>query len=222
VKSLAYILILLVIWVSGLLGFAARIERSTPASDPAPAQGIVALTGVSGARIETAMRLLEDGKAQRMLVSGVNRMASREDIRAVARAPGRIYDCCVDLGFQATSTRTNASETAAWARAHHFTRLIVVTSDYHMPRSLLELKGALPEARFQAYPVDTAELDAGRWWRSRDSARRMVVEYCKYLVILMREAVLSLGPREQPPAAHPAPARPVPPAPAAQHPAAST
>ena len=195
-KSLALALIVVLIWVTGLFAFAARIERSTPAADPQPAQGIVALTGPSSARIEAAMRLLEDGKAQRMLISGVNRKASREDIRSLARAPGRIYDCCVDLGFSAVSTVTNARETAAWARAHRFRSLILVTSDYHMPRSLLELKGALPEVRFQGYPVDTEELDAGRWWRKPQSTRRMVLEYCKYLVILMREAVLSLGPRD--------------------------
>ena len=207
-KSLALFLILVMIWVVGLLAFAARIERSTPAPEPQKADGVVALTGPASARIEEAMRLLEDGKARRMLVSGVNRQASREDIRSVARAPGRIYDCCVDLGFTAVDTVGNAKETAAWARAHGFRSLIVVTSDYHVPRSLLELKGAAPEIAFQAYPVDTDELDARSWWRDGRTARRMVVEYSKYLVILGREAVLSLGPREQPAAPAETPAAP--------------
>jgi uncharacterized SAM-binding protein YcdF (DUF218 family) len=196
-KSLALFLILVLIWVSGLLAFSARIERSTPAPEPQPADGVVALTGPSTARIEEAMRLLEDGKARRMLVSGVNHKASREDIRAVARAPGRIYDCCVDLGFTAVDTVGNAKETAAWARAHRFRSLIVVTSDYHVPRSMLELKGAAPEIAFQSYAVETEELDPRRWWREPRTARRMILEYSKYLVILGREAVLSLGPREQ-------------------------
>jgi uncharacterized SAM-binding protein YcdF (DUF218 family) len=199
VKSLALFLIAVLIWVTGLLAFSARIERSTPAPEPRTADGVVALTGPSTARIEEAMRLLEDGKARRMLVSGVNRQASREDIRAVARAPGRIYDCCVDLGFTAVDTVGNAKETAAWARAHHFKSLIVVTSDYHVPRSMLELKGAAPEIDFQSYPVETDELDPQLWWRQPRTARRMVMEYSKYLAILGREAVLGLGPRAHAP-----------------------
>jgi uncharacterized SAM-binding protein YcdF (DUF218 family) len=203
-KSLALILILLMIWAVGLWAFAARIARSTPAPEPVPAEGIVALTGHSTARIAAGMKLLEDGRAQRMLVSGVNREASREDIRGVAKAPGRIYDCCVDLGFQAVNTIGNARETADWARQHHFRKLIVVTADYHMPRAILELHGALPEAQLTPYPVATDELDAKRWWKTMAGARRMIVEYSKYMVILAREAVLSLGPKDRSQPARPA------------------
>jgi uncharacterized SAM-binding protein YcdF (DUF218 family) len=196
-KSLAFILILLMIWTVGLFAFAARVARSTPAQDPTAADGVVALTGPSALRIAAAMKLLEDGKARRLLVSGVNRMTSRADVRSLAKAPGRLYDCCVDLGFSAADTIGNARETAAWARAYHFKRLIVVTADYHMPRAVLELRGALPDAQVQAYPVATDELNARRWWRSGGDARRMVIEYCKYLVILSREAILSIGPKDR-------------------------
>ena len=195
-KSLAFILILLMIWTVGLFAFAARVARSTPAEEPQAADGVVALTGPSALRIAAAMKLLEDAKAKRLLVSGVNRKASRADIRALAKAPGRLYDCCVDLGFSAEDTIGNARETAAWARGNHFKRLIVVTADYHMPRAVLELRGAMPEGQVQPYPVATDELDARQWWRSGWGARRMVVEYSKYLVILTREAILSIGPKD--------------------------
>ena len=202
-KSLALILILVLVWVAGLFSFAARIARSTPAPDPQPADGIVVLTGPSIARVTSAMKLLEDGKGGRLLVSGVNRKASRADIRSASKAPGQLYDCCVDLGFSAVDTIGNGRETAAWARAYGFKRLLVVTADYHMPRAILELKGSLPEGQFTPYPIVTDELNAKHWWRTGGGARRMVVEYSKYLVILVREAVLSLGPREKPPATPP-------------------
>ncbi len=202
-KSLALLLIIVLIWTAGLLAFVARVDRSTPAADPARADAIVALTGPSTLRIVAAMKLLEDGKGARLLVSGVNRKASRADIRSVSKAPGRLYDCCVDLGFSAANTLGNARETAAWARAHGFHRLIVVTSDYHMPRAVLELHGALPEGQITPYPVSD-ELDVHGWWRTWPGARRMVLEYCKYLGILARETVLGLGPRDhaQPAASH--------------------
>ena len=198
-KSLALFLILVLIWTAGLFAFAARIARSTPAPEPQPADAIVVLTGPSNARIVAAMKLLEDGKGGRLLISGVNRKATRADVASVAKAPGQLFDCCVDLGFSAEDTIGNARETATWARAYGFRRLIVVTSDYHMPRAILELKGALPEGQLVAYPVPTEEIDPHRWWTSGESARRMVLEYSKYLVILVRESVLSLGPRPRPP-----------------------
>ncbi|HEY9218133.1 MAG TPA: YdcF family protein, partial [Phenylobacterium sp.] len=186
----------------GLWAFAERIERSTPAPDPRVADGVVSLTGAgSNERIAAAMHLLETDKARRMLVSGVNREASREDIRTVSKAVRRLYDCCVDLGFEAADTVGNARETAEWAKAMRFKSLIVVTADYHMPRAMLELRSTMPGVDLQPYPVKTSVIEPARWWRTARSARLMVLEYCKYLAILGREAVLGLGPRAEDPAA---------------------
>ena len=195
-RGLVAILVALAIWAAGLLAFAERVQRSTPAAEPPAADGVVVLTGAgSNARIAAAMGLLEDGKGRRMLVSGVSREASREDIRVVSRAVRRLYDCCVDLGFDAANTLGNARETQEWARAMRYDRLIVVTADYHMPRAMLELRGAMPGKRLTPYPVETPVINSARWWRTTGAARLMVLEYCKYLAILGREAVLGLGPR---------------------------
>lgn len=197
-KGLTALLVLAAIWAAGLLAFAERVERSTPPPAPAAADGVVALTGAgSNERIGAAMELLAEGKAQRMLVSGVSREASREDIRVVSRAARRLYDCCVDLGFDAANTLGNARETQEWSRAMRYDSLIVVTADYHMPRAMLELRGAMPGKRLSPYPVATSVMNAGRWWRTSGAARLMVTEYCKYLAILGREAVLGLGPRSE-------------------------
>jgi len=200
-RSIAAFLVLAVIWFAGLLAFADRVQGQTPARAPRPADGIVALTGAgSNQRLSAAVGLLEDGYGRRVLVSGVNRMASREDIRNVSRAVRRLYDCCVDLGFTAADTVGNARETVDWAQAMRYRRLIVVTSDYHMPRAMLELNAVLRDTGVttQTYAVATPSLKAKSWWRNPGAARLMVVEYCKYLAILGREAVLGLGPREAP------------------------
>jgi uncharacterized SAM-binding protein YcdF (DUF218 family) len=201
-KSVAAFFVLVVIWAAGLVAFAGRVQQSTPPPDPDPADGVVALTGgASIDRISAAMDLLQDGMGKRLLISGVNRGASREDIRNVSKAARRLYDCCVDLGFTAVDTVGNARETADWARSMRYNSLIVVTADYHMPRAMLELRAVMPEPRYhlQAYAVATPSLKARHWWRSPRSARLMVMEYCKYLAILGREVVLGLGPREPAP-----------------------
>ena len=69
----------------------------------------------------------------------------------------------------------------------------MVTADYHMPRSILELRAAVPSAKLTAYPVVTETLDAHSWWKSGPEARRLTLEYSKYLVILAREGLRGLG-----------------------------
>ena len=193
-KSLALVLVALLIWSVGLMTFADRVGRMTPAADPTPADGIIALTGGSDLRLAAATHLLEMGKGQRLLVSGVNRHASRRDLMGVTGAPKRIFDCCVDLGFVAANTVGNARETAQWAHALRYRQLILVTADYHMPRALLELRAADPEATVTPFPVATPALDARRWQTSSEGSKRMVLEYCKYLAILVRVSIMSLAP----------------------------
>src|SRR5690606_7359360 len=120
-------------------------------------------------------------------------------------------DCCVDLGFDAEDTLGNAQEIAAWVDAKGYDSLIVVTSDYHMPRAILEIRGLSPETELIPHPVRTPSLDSARWWRSSSGARRMTLEYCKYLVVLTRESVLRLfgdGGEEAETGTAPAPAAP--------------
>jgi len=199
-RSLAAFLVVLMIWSAGLLAFAARIDRSTPPDDPPQADGVVALTGASDQRIAVALQLLLAGKANRMLISGVSRQVTRNELQTLTGAAKPVYDCCVDLGFTAVDTVGNARETAEWARAKSYRKLILVTADYHMPRARLELATAMPEAEISPYPVATPELAANRWWKTGEGAERMILEYSKYLAVLTREAILSLGPRPAPPA----------------------
>ncbi|WP_158916560.1 YdcF family protein [Caulobacter sp. S45] len=191
-KTLTLVLLLVVIWAAGLWAFAARIADSTPATDPPRADGVVALTGASSLRIEAATELLEQGLGQRLLISGVNREATRAQVRDTTTSAGRAFDCCVDLGFEAENTLGNAHETAGWARYHHYRSLIVVTGDYHMPRAIQELHAAMPGVALYPYPVASQSLDAHRWWATPSAARRMALEYCKYLAVLGRNGLSGL------------------------------
>lgn len=193
-RSLIAFLVVVLLWAAGLLVFADRVIESTPATEPEEAaDAIVVLTGASDMRLKEGMRLLERRKGERLFISGVNRDVKRPELMDVTEGSKRLYECCVDLGYQAENTVQNAREIAEWARGHDFDTLVVVTSDYHMPRSLLELKADMPDAHFVAYPVPTAELNARDWWKSPKGARLVVLEYCKYLAILGRDAVLSVS-----------------------------
>jgi len=194
VKLLTAVVVAGLIWAAGLFAFADRVTRLTPAPLPPAADGVVVLTGQgSNARLDRGMAVLEAGLARRLLVSGVNREASREDIRLVSKAARQLYDCCVDLGFNAANTLGNARETAEWARAMQFQSLIVVTADYHIPRAMLELRSALPDIELTAYAAATPVVDAPNWWRSPAGARLMIGEYTKYMAVLSREMIRPLG-----------------------------
>ena len=193
-RTLIAIAVVVCLWLAGLLVFADRVIDSTPAAEPAEtADAIVVLTGASDLRLKEGMRLLERRKGQRLFISGVNPEVTRAQLRDVTEGSKKLYDCCVDLGFQAENTVGNAREIADWARGHDFYNLIVVTSDYHMPRALLELKADMPDATFVPYPVATPELDTRKWWKSPKGTRLLVLEYCKYIAILGRDFILDVS-----------------------------
>ena len=144
---------------------------------PPRADGIVALTGGAD-RIETAMRLLTEGRANLLLVSGVAPEADLADIARRAGFSSRAVAPAVTLGHAATSTVGNAAETAAWVHAHGIRSLIVVTSGYHMERALTEIGRALPEVRL--YPVAVLS-PAVRDALGAGTLRLLVAEYTKFL-----------------------------------------
>ncbi|WP_175561814.1 YdcF family protein [Kaistia soli] len=155
------------------------------------AEGIVALTG-GAARIDGALALLADGRGERLLISGVNPSVGRREIaRAVDNESRVAFDQSVDLGHSARDTIGNADEAKAWARKNGFRSLIVVTSDYHMPRSMIELSGAMPDVALIPYPVSNPHLDMGRWWRHVASVKLLMAEYLKYTLARARLAVES-------------------------------
>ena len=197
-KFLALVGIVALIWLVGLFAFADRVRNFTPAPEPERADGIVALTGPSAERVNAAIRLLEQDKGERVLISGVNREVRRQELRELTPGSNRLFNCCVDLGFEAETTTGNAQEIAAWARAKGYDHLIVVTSDYHMPRSLMEIRGAAPDLELTPYAVSTPSLDNSRWWRAAVTARRMTLEYVKYLAVLARETLHKITGGDQP------------------------
>ena len=196
-KFLTFIAIIALIWLVGLFAFADRVRSYTPAAEPARADAIVALTGPSAERVNAAIRLLEQDKGQRVLIAGDNREVRRQELRALTPGSNKLFNCCVDLGFEAEDTIGNAQEIAAWADAKGYDSVIVVTSDYHMPRALTEIRAAAPDLALTPYAVETPSLDNSRWWRAAVTARRMTLEYMKYLAALGR-ALVGGGEYERP------------------------
>jgi len=149
------------------------------------ADGIVALTGAA-ARIPDAIELLATDRGKRLLITGVHRATSSKEIARLTPLYSRYFTCCIDLDRSALNTFGNALETKRWARAHNFNSLIVVTSNWHMPRAMAELAHQLPDVTLIAYPVISEKVKTEPWWSSLDTARFLFAEYLKYVLALAR------------------------------------
>lgn len=204
---------LFALWLGGLVEFVAEIPRRPPPVAPS-ADGIVVLTGGAEARLSVAATLLSNGKGERLLISGVNPETTRDDLKALlgfdnTGASGTAppvepepadaadesaailaprFECCVDLDRQALDTMGNAQQAARWASYHGYKSIIVVTATYHMPRSLLEFRRAMPGVTLFAYPVPSPAVKLDSWWRWPGTTRLVLTEYNKFLVSALRVA----------------------------------
>lgn len=176
----ALILVVLAVVAIDFVMFANRAASASHDPD-AQADAIVALTGGSGLRIAAGINLVSEGRGARLLVSGVHPDVTREDLIRLAGGSERVWDCCVDIGHVAETTRGNADETAAWAYERQYDRLIIVTSDYHMPRSMIVLRQAMPDVELVPWPVRTVN-DPSSIWTDPSSFRGVLTEWAKWRV----------------------------------------
>lgn len=182
-------LMMTIIFLGVLLGVGffvfVRTLKSYVVDNQAKADGIVVLTG-GAQRIADAAVLLAEGRAKRMLITGVNEATTRQEIAVTHPV---IAGCCVDLDYRALNTVGNAIETRRWVESNNFRSLLVVTSTYHLPRTLLELQHALPEVTLMPYPVIAGQPDGTRWLNDGEAMRFLVWEYIKYVAALTRTSI---------------------------------
>lgn len=171
-------------FIGGFFVFADQVATAEKPLSPR-ADGIVALTGDTG-RISAAIDLLGRESATRLLISGVDQAISTEALRKAFPARASLFSCCIDIGRNARDTRGNALETRDWVRDRGYRSLIIVTSAYHMPRSLAEMSRALPEIEFVPVPVQPVNRDLSAWMSSGSTFRLLLMEYAKYIVSRLR------------------------------------
>lgn len=186
--------------VSALLGgfvvFALSLQRTEPTL-AVRADGVVALTGGPD-RVPEALELLARGQARRLLITGVNRSTRGHDLRRLLPVRRDLFACCIDLGYEALDTAGNAAETRDWAKAHDISgSLIVVTSNYHMPRALVELSAALPGVTLYPFPVVSEHVRVADWASDPAVTRLIGAEYVKYLFALARTKLIDQQPAER-------------------------
>jgi uncharacterized SAM-binding protein YcdF (DUF218 family) len=173
-----------VLLVSGFFWFIAHIPPHEVRLDR-DADGIVVLTGAA-ARIPDGIELLAAGRGKRLLITGVHRATRAREIARLTPLYSNYFSCCIDLDRSALNTFGNALEAKRWAHEHHFKSLIVVTSNWHIQRAMVELEYQLPDIALIPYPVVSNRMKSDSWWSTGDNARLIIAEYIKYLLALAR------------------------------------
>jgi len=188
VAALAAVFALLAI---GFVGFLSQL-RDIETKPDRQADGIVVLTGGSS-RVSDAMELLAAGYGKRLLISGVRPTNAASDISRSLPDSHSWLACCVDLDRSAVNTRSNAAETRRWVRERGFKSLIVVTSNYHMPRATVELSHAMPDIVLIPFAVVGDKWRDEPWWTSGATLRLLLSEYVKYVAAEVRVRLADLG-----------------------------
>jgi uncharacterized SAM-binding protein YcdF (DUF218 family) len=175
----------------GFVGFLSQL-RGTETKPPHTADGIVVLTGGSS-RVSDAMELLAGGYGKRLLISGVHPLSGTSDISRSLPDNQSLLSCCVDLDRSAVNTRSNAAETRRWAHERGFKSLIVVTSNYHMPRAIVELSHAMPDITLIPFAVVGDKWREEPWWSNGATLRLVLSEYVKYVAAEVRVRLADMG-----------------------------
>ena len=175
----------------GFVGFLSQL-RGVEVKPARNADGIVVLTGGSS-RVSDAMELLAAGYGKRLLISGVHPTNNVSDISRTLPDNHTLLTCCVDLDRSAVNTRSNAAETRRWVRERGFKSLIVVTSNYHMPRAIVELSHAIPDVTLIPFAVVGDRWRDEPWWTSGATLRLLLSEYAKYVAVEVRVRLAGMG-----------------------------
>lgn len=172
-------LALTAVWAVGLVRFAEAIPDRVIDTETRT-DAIVVLTGGSE-RLVTGVQLLAENKAGVVFVSGVHPGVDLQELLKVSGQPTPDVKRHIETGHGAQDTAGNAAETAAWVRGHGYRSVRLVTASYHMPRSLLEFRRAMPEVAVIPHPVFPGHVKQHHWWRWPGTTALIVGEYTKFL-----------------------------------------
>jgi uncharacterized SAM-binding protein YcdF (DUF218 family) len=175
----------------GFLAFLSQL-REVEARPDRKADGIVVLTGGSS-RVTDGMELLAAGYGKRLLISGVHPASAASDISRSLSENQSFLNCCVDLDHFAQNTQGNAEQARLWAHERSFHSVIVVTSNYHMPRAIVEFSHAMPDVVLIPYAVVGEKWRDEPWWASSTTMRLVLSEYFKYVAAEVRVRLAALG-----------------------------
>jgi len=153
---------------------------------------IVILTGGAN-RIKDGLKIIEDFKNSKninykILVSGTGMGFTKSSLKKKLgpNFNSHLIQCCIDLDGVSKNTLTNASETFKWTHKNDIKEFILITSNYHMPRAILEFKNVMPNLKIYTYAITPKKHDIENWLSSYQTFSLVFTEYCKFIIAGLR------------------------------------
>ena len=139
--------------------------------------GIAVLTGGKG-RIDLGLELFIRNKNLRLIISGVDKKVSDKSI-----IPYNIKNKTrITIDKVSETTYENAKIINEWTSKYKLQNVTVITSYYHMPRSMMLIKSLTPSINFYAYPVEKKVSNKISFRESMPYYFFLTEEYVKYLL----------------------------------------
>ena len=167
-----------------ILSFSENNNKQSP--------NIVILTGGTN-RIKDGLKIIEDFKIPKIikykiLVSGTGIGFTKNSLRKKLGPTfnNHLIQCCVELDSISKNTFTNARETFKWTKKNDINEFILITSNYHMPRAVLEFKSVMPNLKIYTYTIIPIKHDINNWLNSYRTFSLVFTEYCKYIIASIR------------------------------------
>lgn len=169
-------------WALGFVLFA-RYINSYEIDTSTKTDAIIVLTGGRN-RISEGIRLLNENLADKLFISGVPENISINQIEKQAKIKADDENK-IELGRKAKNTIENAIETEEWIKKNDIKSIRLVTSSYHIPRSLQEfIIYVTMENNLEVVlnPIYSPNVNL-KWWKSWGTFRLLMMEYNKFLIV---------------------------------------
>ena len=157
---------------------------------------IVILTGGTN-RIKDGFEIINNfGKGSdvkiKILVSGTGKGFTKASLQEKLNTNFhyQLIKCCVDLDSISQDTYSNANETLKWAIKNDIKEFMLITSNYHMPRSILEFKNKMPNIKISTYSIKPKQHNINEWLKSFETFSLVFSEFCKYIISNIRIIIL--------------------------------
>ena len=159
---------------------------------------IVILTGGSN-RIKDGLKIINNvdifTKANlKILISGTGKGFTKKSLKEMLtlNINLKLLECCIELESISKDTYSNASETYKWVKMNNINKFILITSNYHMPRAILEFKNKMPNLEISTYPITPKSHDITNWLNSSETFSLIFIEYSKLLIASLRIKIFNI------------------------------
>lgn len=124
-------------------------------------------------RINKGLELINKNIVDNLLISGVNKNINKNLIQQKFTDSKAIFDCCIEIEHISRNTFENARESYSWMKNKNFNSLIIITSNYHLPRAQLEFSRFIKKENILFISSDA--------FLENSSIKKLFVEYIKFI-----------------------------------------